>query len=90
MRVTYEFTARDGGKHQRTLSVYDKDEAAANKRLLIYHRGHADQAELVDAGASVDSSGDLQGRPLAALGALIIPASFVAGNLLAARMIFGG
>lgn len=87
--VTYEYTPRDGVKRRRTVSVYDEQLAAENERLLLYDPAYPEQADVLPATprSSVDGPAELGGRPLAALGALIIPIIVIGANVVAARMM---
>ncbi|MGZ4810492.1 MAG: DUF3592 domain-containing protein [Thermoanaerobaculia bacterium] len=85
--VIYEFKTRDGVKRQRKRTVYET--TPLNERLLLYDPQKPDDADLLDTSITADGTNELQPRAVAALLSLILPAIFVASNLLASRILVG-
>lgn len=86
--LTFEFTARDGrvAEAKARTSMTDKLEDEPQEPLL-YDPNDPSYAAMLDELPSrpqIDESGELTGRPVAALLVLILPLLVIAGNALAA------
>jgi hypothetical protein len=84
--LTFDFTARDGRQCQAKARTTDtarlEDEA---HEPLLYDPDDTTRAYVLDEAPSrpkLDPDGQLEGRPLAAIFALIIPALVIGGNAL--------
>lgn len=85
-KLTFEFTARDGQRHEATANVTDtsrlQDEAS---EPLLYDPNEPSRAYVLDeapARPQFEPNGELRGRPLAGLLHAVIPGFVIAANLL--------
>lgn len=86
-KLTFEFTGRDGRKHEANAHSTDTSRLEdESEEPLLYDPDDPERAYVLDeapARPEFDHTGDLKGRPMRGLLSLIIPGLVIAGNLLA-------
>lgn len=83
-RLTFEFTSRDGRRCEASASTNDPSPLEDESREpLLYDPDNPSHAYLLDevpGRPQLDGMGELEGRPVAALLAMLIPALVIAGH----------